>query len=336
MEAAKKEEITPGPFQLEGNPIPEPRVKRGRRKRNSGPAPFGDELAQAWLAAERARGYSAQTIKAHGNILAQLRLFLEPRGRRRAAEVLADDLSAWLASLAERKLSAGTIFTYSQAVRKWFKWLEAQGKLFLNPAAEIVVPRDRRLRPAPTFTQMRALLAAADVTTPLGLRDRAILETMYATGVRREELVRMELFDLDLDRGTVRVVGKGKKERVLPLTKPAVKWVSHYVREVRPSLLKESRRLDQAALWIDREGKQLRGEALRVQLKKLVRAAGLAVAITPHALRRACATHLLQNGAHPWQVQQLLGHSTFDSLCHYLRLTAQEVRAMHRKTKLGK
>lgn len=334
MEAAKKEGVSPGPFQVEGKRDKGGAVKRGRRKRNLSPTPFGDDLAEQWLEAEKRRGYSAQTIKAHGNILAQLRLFMEPRGRRRAAEVTTGDLSAWLAALAERKLSVGTVFAYAQAVRKWFKWLEQEGKLFINPASEIVVPRDRRLKPAPTPAQMRALLAAADVTTNLGLRDRAILETMYATGVRREELVRMEVFDLDLDRGTVRVLGKGKKERVLPLTKPAVKWISHYIAKVRPKLVKN--RLDEAALWIDREGKPLRGEALRVQFKNLVRAAGLSVAITPHALRRACATHLLQNGAHPWQVQQLLGHSTFDSLCHYLRLTAQEVRAMHRKTKLGK
>lgn len=331
-QAAKKEVVKPEPFQSGGN-IDKPRVKKTRgRKYNSGPKPFGGELAAQWLEHMRVHRYSERTIWSCKSILGQLGLFLEPRGRKAAVEVEAEDLTDWMAALAKSGMSKATIMSYTHAVRRWFTWLEENGQLFLNPAAHLVLHRDDGLKPAPTLREVLRLLSAPPVATALGVRDRAIMETAYATGTRREELITLDLFDVDLERGTARVVGKGRKERVLPLTKTAVKWLTHYVRSARPKLL--AGRLDEPALWIDRTGKRMDGQTLHVMIRKYARSVGLKD-IGVHALRRACATHLLENGAHPLQVQTLLGHGSFGSLKNYLRLTAKEVRAMHRKAKPG-
>ena len=307
--------------------------KSGRRRKNSGAQPFGGEEATQWLQILAARRYRQATIRAYAGTLGQLGVFLVPRGRTRASDVTESDLTAWLAALAERGTSSNTILSYTKVVRLWFSWLEAQGHLFLNPAAELILHRERKLLPAPTQAQISALLAVPDVARPLGLRDRAILETMYATAARREEMLRLNLADLDLDNATMRVTGKGGHERVLPLTTPAVKWLSEYIQTVRPRLL--GLRLNEEALWIDRMRKRLDAQALVALVKTHAKTAGV-TGISPHALRRACATHLLQNGAHPVQVQTLLGHVSLRSLRHYLRLTIQDVQAMHRKTKPGK
>jgi len=333
MQAAKKEAVRSKPFPSGGNGDKARVLKRGRHKYNSGPEPFGGPLATRWLENLRVRRYSEKTLAAYKSILGQLGLFLAPRGRTQAVEVSESDLTGWLAALAAGGKTAGTILSYAQAVRGWFVWLEEDGQLFLNPAAGLELHRDQRLLPAPTLEQVRLLLAAPSTATSCGVRDRALLESAYATGMRREELAKLDLFDVDLERGTVRVIGKGRKERVLPLTKAAVKWLTHYMRTVREKLL--ASRLDEPALWIDRWGKRLDGQALHTMVKAHARRAGLK-GVTVHALRRACATHLLENGAHPIQVQTLLGHSSFRSLCHYLRLTAKEMRAMHRKTKPGR
>ena len=142
-----------------------------------------------------------------------------------------------------------------------------------------------------------------------------------------------EITDVALEAGTLRVTGKGRKERVLPLTKAAVRWLGRYTQHTRPKLLKG--KLDEPALWIDLHGGRLASPALDAVVKKCARKARLR-RITVHTLRRACATHLLQNGAHPFFVKELLGHATMKHLAHYLRLSIADVKAMHRQSRLGR
>ena len=187
--------------------------------------------------------------------------------------------------------------------------------------------------PVPSVADLRRLLAAPNAAAPFGVRDRALLETAYATGARREELVTLDATAVDLVNATVRVVGKGRRERVLPLTRPAVAWLNRYTTRARPVLLKG--KLDEPALWIDLHAGRLSPHGLDVLVKKHAAAAKLR-GVTPHTLRRACATHLLQGGAHPVFVQQLLGHATLRHLAHYLRMTIAELKATHARSKPGR
>lgn len=286
-----------------------------------------------WLTALRQGGASENTLIAFGKGVRELHAFLAPSGRTRPVEVTADDLVAWRLALIERALAPATVHLRLRAVRKWFAWLEARGELFASPAASLVLAKPSpRLKTAPSAAEMKRFLAAPNAARPLGVRDRALLETAYAAGLRREELQKLDIHDVNLDAGTVRVVGKGRKERVAPLTKPAVKWLSNYTQNARPALLKE--KLNQPALWIDYRGDRLSLVGIGAVCKTAAKAAG--VRISPHGLRRACATHLLQGGAHPFFVKELLGHATLASLANYLRLTITDLKAMHAKSKPGR
>jgi integrase/recombinase XerD len=289
-----------------------------------------DEAA-AWLATLLAQGASPRTCAVYRNALDALGAHLGDAVH--AADITADDLVAWRGALAARGLAAATLDVYLRAVRTWFGWLEERGALFLNPAAGLVLPKvTRRLLPVPGAAELRRLLAAPNAATPFGVRDRALLETAYATGARREELVSLDATAVDLVNGTVRVVGKGRRERVLPLTRPAVAWLNRYTTRARPALLKGQ--LDEPALWIDLHGARLSPHGLDVVVKKHATAAKVR-GVTPHTLRRACATHLLQGGAHVVFVQQLLGHATLRHLAHYLRMTIAELKATHARSKPG-
>lgn len=289
---------------------------------------------EAWLDALRVKGARPKTVDVYGNALQSLGAFLEKRERAALVDVTADDLEAWRLSLIDRGLASGTLEAYTRAARHWFRWLTERGSLFENPAAGFVIPlAKRKLLPVPTPEEMRRLLATPNPATPFGVRDRAFLETAYACGARHEELHTLDIHDLDLSAGTVRVVGKGRKERVLPLTKPAVKWLSEYTINARPKLLKHA--LDEPALWIDLLGQRVTYAAMHAMVKRHAKAAGIAINVTPHTLRRACATHLLQNGVHVLQLQALLGHATLKHLSQYLRLSITELQAMHRRSKPG-
>jgi integrase/recombinase XerD len=289
-----------------------------------------DEAAE-WLATLRAQGASPKTCAVYRNALDALGAHVGDVAT--AADLTADDLRAWRGALAARGLADATLDVYLRAVRAWFGWLEERGALFLNPAAGLVLPKvARRLLPAPSAAELRRLLAAPNAATPHGVRDRALLETAYATGARREELATLDATALDLVNGTVRVVGKGRRERVLPLTRPAVAWLNRYTTRARPALLKG--KLDEPALWIDLHAARLSPHGLDVLVKKHATVAKLR-GVTPHALRRACATHLLQGGAHPVFVQQLLGHASLRHLAHYLRMTIAELKATHARSKPG-
>jgi site-specific recombinase XerD len=308
--------------------LAEAKIKRVLDGRSS-PAVV-DEAAE-WLATLRIQGASPKTCAVYRNALAAFGAHVGDHAH--AADVTADDLIAWRGALAERGLAEATLDVYLRAVRAWFGWLEERGALFLNPTAGLVLPKvARRLLPAPSAADMRRLLAAPNAATPFGVRDRALLETAYATGARREELLTLDATAIDLVNGTVRVLGKGRRERVLPLTKPAVRWLDRYTTRTRPALLKG--KLDEPALWIDLHAARLSPHALDCLVKKHTAAAKLR-GVAPHALRRACATHLLQGGAHPVFVQQLLGHASLRHLAHYLRMTIAELKATHARSKPG-
>lgn len=322
----KKEELAPNRSTWKGTWI---------RQKEWAHNNIGAEEKAAWLEALRSKGTRPKTMGVYGHALQSLCGFLEKMDRAALVEVTRDDLEAWRLSLVRRGIASGTLEVYTRAARHWFRWLTERGRLFEDPAAAFVIPLvQRKLLPVPSVEEMRRLLAAPNPATPCGLRDRAFLETAYACGARREELHALDIHDLDLSAGTVRVVGKGRKERVLPLTKSAMKWLSEYTTKARPKLLKLA--LDEPALWVDLRGDRLAYGTLHAMVKHHGKAAKIPINVTSHTLRRACATHLLQNGAHVVQLQMLLGHATLKHLSQYLRLSITELQAVHRRSKPGR
>jgi len=298
----------------------------------------GNLLEQArsgYLADLKRRRYSKKTVQTYGMPLKDFISFLAAREIHTPQDVSADQVEAYRLHLIERRLAPASQDLFLRAVRNLFGWLEATGALFLNPCRELVIhKRPSHLPIVPSEADIRRLLAAPNTATPKGCRDRALLEVAYSTGARRDELCRMTIFSADLPAAQIRIQGKGKKERMLPLGKHAVHWLEHYLTHARPKLV--AGRIDEEALWLGNGGKPQGGQAMNLQVKTHARAAGIEMRITLHALRRACATHMLSHGAHPVQIQMLLGHATLKHLSQYLRLSITEIKAMHAKTKVGK
>jgi len=250
-------------------------------------------------------------------------------------DLTAEDVEKYQAYTRKRPISGVTADSLIADARKFFQFLEASGRIFINPMEHAVIRwTPRRIKFVPSETDMRKLLAAVDTTKPNGTRDRALLEVMYSTGARLGEILRMTIFDPDLDRGTVRVFGKGKKERVLPLGKHAVLWLKQYLKAARPKL--QGDRVEVNGLWLGQTGDPLKHSRIDQIVKAAVDTAGLDRVISSHAIRRACATHMLRGGAHPVQIQMLLGHANLNSLSQYLQVTITDMQKMHQRSKPGR
>jgi len=291
------------------------------------------EPYRAFLDTLRQRRQSESTLQSACFAFTHLSDFLQTAGKA-LPDITADDLDCFRRSMIDQGLAAMTADLILRHVRRLFRWLAKTGQIFLDPTAGWSLPKpDRPLLKVPTGKQVTKLLALPDLTRPRGVRDRALIETAYATGARLEELCGMTIFDPDLDHGLLRVMGKGRKERMLPLGRQAVHWLRQYIRDARTKLTQG--RLNEERLWLGTGGRPISGAGIRMMLRQYTRYAGLPH-ISPHALRRACATHMLRNGAHPVQIQLLLGHADMTTLSQYLRLTIRDIQAMHAASKPGK
>jgi integrase/recombinase XerD len=288
---------------------------------------------QAFIQELRDRRQSEHSIRSAGFAFAHLKAFLSCSGMT-LPDVTPDDLDRLGHSLVQKGLAVMTVHLILRHVRRLFHWLTETNRIFQDPGKGWSQPKAvRHLMTAPSEEQVLALLAQPDITTPRGIRDRTFLETAYSTGARLEELTQLSLRDLDLERGLMRVMGKGRKERMLPLGQKAVNWLRQYIGEARLKLAGDQA-ADQERLWLVKGGRPLSGRGIRWMLSRYARDAGLA-AISPHALRRACATHMLRRGAHPVQIQHLLGHVDASTLNPYLRLTICDIQAVHAAGKPG-
>lgn len=303
-------------------------------KHTQTPAIIMQQLIGDYLAGLQMRQFSVKSVDLYRRVLEDFLAYLAGLGRERAQDITAEDLEAYRLALVQRNFAPSSLEVYLRTVRQFFGWLEQQQKLFVNPASGLLIPQPpRKLLSAPSEEEMKKLLAQPDASTPCGIRDRAWMETAYATGARREELIRLTIFDPDLDNQRLRVLGKGKKERVLPLGQHATQWLKRYLTDARPKLIKGNP--DELALWLNLLGKPLDYGALQQILRRHSLAAGFAKPTSAHALRRACATHMLRHGAHPLQLQLLLGHASLGTLGQYLRLTITELQATHRQSNPG-
>jgi len=218
-------------------------------------------------------------------------------------------------------------------IRAWFRWLARQNFILFNPASDIELPKVGQQLPRNVLTASEAeqVLAQANVTERLGIRDRAILETFYSTGVRRMELINLCPFDIDAQRGTLVVrLGKGKKDRIIPIGDRALAWIDRYVVEVRPGLLVGDRGLDR--LFLTHLGKPFTPTHLTEIVRQYVIAADIGKKGSCHLFRHTMATLMLENGADIRFIQQMLGHVKLETTAVYTQVSIKKLKEIHTAT----
>jgi integrase/recombinase XerD len=214
-------------------------------------------------------------------------------------------------------------------VKDWFRWLTRQNVILHNPASELEMPRMEKQLPKEVLsqTEVERLLAIPDLSDPLGIRDRALLELFYSTGMRRSELCRLELSDFNTERRTIHIrKGKGNKDRMVPVGQRAIQWLARYLREVRPRLSLDTRT---QALFITAYGEDFNPDVLSRMVSEWMEKANLSKRGSCHMLRHTCATHMLENGADIRYIQQLLGHSKLDTTAIYTEVSIRALQEVH-------
>lgn len=278
-----------------------------------------------YLAVEK--GSSANTIRAYAADLAR---YLEWAGRADVNPLALShrEMRLYLAELDSAGYARRTVARRLSAVRAFFGYLAAEGLVTTDPSAALLTPKlPRRLPKVIQSEPLSALLDAPDISTPVGIRDAAVLELLYATGMRVGELSGIRIGDVDPAQGQVRVTGKGSKQRIIPVHERALSIIARYLREARPSL---AGRDSDDHLFLSTRGLPLSEHAVRRLFKRYLVAAGVPASSTPHALRHTFATHLLEGGADLRTVQELLGHVALTTTQIYTHVSMRRLRDVHR------
>jgi integrase/recombinase XerD len=286
------------------------------------------ELFLAFLSVEK--GFSVNTRAAYYNDLSQLADFVSQDASKRGVIPVWSNFNrqgmlSYMLNLKERKYADTTVARKVAAARSFFNFLVAEGRLKDNPMENIGSPNVGRALPKPiSIAQVRLLLEQpTKQSTPESKRDSAMLELLYASGMRVSELVSLNIGNVDTTGGFVRCLGKGNKERLIPIYQQAAQVVDEYVKEARPRLVHN---IGEKALFVNRRGDRLTRQGFWQILKGYARDAGLDKEITPHTLRHSFATHMLSGGADLRSVQELLGHANISTTQVYTHLTGEHVR----------
>ena len=281
------------------------------------------------------KGFSDNTIDAYRNDLYQLSSFVEELAMVQGYEpswsaVDRNLLISYILNLKERNYASATVARKVAAAKSFFDFLVAEGALAHDPTENLSSPKVGKALPTPlSADEVEALLAEpAKASSPEAKRDKAMLELLYAGGMRVSELVSMNTSDLNLGAGFVRCFGKGAKERIIPIHRRAAQAVEKYLEEARSMLLHDR---DEEALFLNRRGERLTRQGFWLILKAYAKAAGLKTEVTPHTLRHSFATHMLSGGADLRAVQELLGHANISSTQIYTHLTSEHVRQAYER-----
>ena len=296
--------------------------------RATGPDYMDELLEQFYHHLGAERGLAPLTLESYAHDLQDFREFLRSLKREAWEEANLEDFQRYLASLQSRGLSARSRARRLSALRQFFRFLQREERLPTNPVELLDSPRlPLKLPQVLNEQEVAALLAAVDASTPQGQRDAALLEVLYATGLRVSELVGLTLKQVDLRRGVVRPLGKGHKERLVPMVPQAVEKLKLYLKEGRPQLLKGK---DSPYIFVNRRGGGLSRQGFWKILQRHARMAGLGH-LSPHTLRHSFATHLLGRGANLRVLQLLLGHADLATTQIYTHLDAERLKSAHKK-----
>ena len=289
----------------------------------------------SWLAVER--GLAANSLAAYRRDLRRYAAFLRERGEHdptavREETVLAyvEDLKSAVDDDGHPRYAPSSIARALVAVRSFHRFCLEEGFLAVDPSEEVGAPRvPLGIPKALTEDEVEALLAAVVGDTARALRDRAIVETLYATGVRISELVGLDRRDLDLDDGLVRVLGKGSKERIVPVGRSAREALTAYLADGRPQLARPDRSRGAEAVILNVRGGRLSRQSCWKIVRTAGERAGLGGRLSPHVLRHSCATHMLERGADIRVVQELLGHASLSTTQVYTKVSPERLRAVY-------
>jgi integrase/recombinase XerD len=276
------------------------------------------------------KGLSANTVTAYRRDLLKFEAFAKKR-KLSLQTIRRDDLVDFLASLYRQKLESRTVARHLVTLRNFFRFAQVQELISEDPSLNLESPKIRRSLPDYLrLEEVEKLLAQPDEKTAIGLRDRAMLEVLYSSGLRVSELIGLRVMDLNRSAGYVRCIGKGDKERVVPVGKKAMSLVERYLRDARPKLLGKDQPSNSPTLFLNRRG----GGFSRVGVWKILsaygRQAGLRVALTPHMLRHSFATHLLEGGADLRSVQLMLGHSDISTTQIYTHVVEERLKQVYK------
>jgi integrase/recombinase XerD len=303
---------------------------RGGRAGSGASSPFDAQTGRFLDHLTVERGLSRNTLEAYRRDLGKYRRYLAARGETDATTLVEADVAGFVEWLSRTEFEDGRRYRSSSvarslaAVRMLHAFLVREGDTGADPARGVGRPKIPKTLPKPlTVEHVGAILAAPDPSGPVGIRDRAILETLYGAGVRVSELVGLDVDDADLEEGSVRVLGKGRKEREVPLGRFAVDAVAAYLTRSRPSLAGPRSR---SALFLNQRGGRLTRQGVTLVLGRAATAAGITSRVTPHVLRHSFATHLLEGGADVRVVQELLGHASLTTTQIYTLVTNERLR----------
>ena len=292
-----------------------------------------------WVKIER--NYSDHSITAYAKDLSELAIFID-------SEKYPDDIKAidffmlrgFVAQLYDRNLAKSSIERKIATIKSFFKFLYQKGFVGENPARMLKFPRKEKHLPSVfNIDDLMNLLDLPDKSTPMGLRDAVILELMYGTGIRVSELVGLNLGDVDLKGGRIRVKGKGKKERIVPLSPDVCKMIDDYYK-IMPQILAQGRFIESEALIINRLGSRMTDRTIRRVVEAYLKQAGLPLDYSPHSFRHSFATHLLEGGADIRSIQELLGHESLSTTQKYTHMDIASMLKVyddaHPKAKKGR
>ena len=272
-------------------------------------------------------GLADATLDSYRIDLAGFSNWLFEHKKRNLAKASAEDILRYMAARGDEGISNRSLGRFISCLRRFYQHLLREGICTADPTVRIMHPRQTKTLPkAMTSSEVEALLDAPETKDPLGLRAKAMIELMYAGGLRVSELVTLELGQLGLDANCARLIGKGGKERIVPYGEEAAHWLDKYLAEARPRLAGEKA---SNAVFLNRNGKAMTRQMFWVIVRRTAEKAGIKKKISPHALRHSFATHLVDNGADLRSVQLLMGHSNISTTQIYTKVAQARLRKLH-------
>lgn len=272
------------------------------------------------------RGLATNTLESYGRDLRQYYQYLG-EDQVDLDAVSRTTIINYLMYLQKQGKATATIARRLAALKAFYQFLVREKRIKTDPTANLESPKlEKRLPRVLTVSEVERLLAQPDSSQPAGLRDRAMLELLYATGIRVSELVSLNIEDVNLETGYIRCTGKGSKERIVPLGSLAIQWVQEYLQSGRPKLVKDR---DEKALFVNHHGNRLTRQGFWKIVKKYAEDARIDKEITPHTLRHSFATHLLENGADLRSVQEMLGHADISTTQIYTHVTKGRLKEVY-------
>lgn len=281
-----------------------------------------------FLAVEK--GLSANTLESYQRDLVMYVSYLREAGVKEIQDSSRTHIIGYLMSLQQKGRATATLSRNMASIRAFYQFLVRDKWMNNDPSIHLETPKiEKRLPKVLSVDEVERLLEGPDMTNPAGIRDKAMLELLYATGIRVSELVNLQISDVNLEMGFLKCMGKGSKERIIPLGRIAIEVVLKYMQAGRPRLMKAS---SEHALFLNHLGKKITRQGFWKIIKKYAQKAGVRIEITPHTLRHSFATHLLENGADLRSVQEMLGHADISTTQIYTHITRSRIKDVYAKT----